>query len=168
MEPFAQFERDFLHANTWSQRKDGVPLYLLDQLSPEERVRAEDSLIESLSEGDSWPAEGLGHLRSTKALPALYALLARSKQGMVISVACSIYQINKDPKMVEALLTELPRITSEYALIDILYDLRIFDDPRIKTALKKYRSDHRYLVAYNAARALGESTDEVVREFRKK
>lgn len=71
---FTQFERDFLHANTWPHRKDVVPLYLLDQLSPEERVRAEDRLIESLSVGDSWPAEGLGHLRSTKALPALYNL----------------------------------------------------------------------------------------------
>jgi hypothetical protein len=165
---FERFERDFLQANTWDQRKDGAPLYLLDRMSPEERAQAEDRLIGSLSEGDSWPALGLGHLGSSRALPDLYALLSKCTQGMVIFVAFSIYQINRDARMIEAVLAELPKITNEYILIDTLYYLGIFDDPRIKAALKQYRKDPRYLVAYNAARTLGESTDEVVQEFRKK
>ncbi len=81
---FAQFEKDFIHANTWPQLKDGVPTYLLDQLSPDEKGIAEDRLIELLGEKNSWPALGLGHLRAEKALPALYALLEKCKQTMVI------------------------------------------------------------------------------------
>ena len=165
---FRQFEKDFIHANTWPQRKDGVPTFLLDQLSSDEKAIAEDQLIELLSVGDSWPALGLGHLRSQKALPSLYALLEKCRQRMVIFVAYSIYQINKDSRMIDVALDELPKITDEYALLDILYYLGLFNDPRIKVALRKYRNDPRYLVAYNAARALGESTNAVVEEFRKK
>ena len=129
---------------------------------------AEDRLIELLSEGDSWPALGLGHLRSAKALPALYALLDKCQEAMVVFIAYSIYQINQDAQMIDKVLKELPKITSEYALVDIQYYLGLFNEPPIKAELRKYRNDHRYLVAYNAARALGESTDDVVQEFHKK
>ncbi|GGB01067.1 HEAT repeat domain-containing protein [Puia dinghuensis] len=159
------FQRDFLHANTWPQRKDGVPLELLDRLSHEERALAEDQLIEALSSGDSWPARGLGHIRSMKALPALYALLEKCQQDMKVNVAYAIYQVNYDRGMVDIVLAELPKIGSEYSLIDVMHLLPNFQDPRVTELLRVYRHDKRYLVAYNAARALGESTDKVVRDF---
>ncbi len=48
---FARFEWDFLRANTWPQRKDGVSLDLLDRLSPDDKVLAEDLLIAALGTG---------------------------------------------------------------------------------------------------------------------
>lgn len=168
MENLDRFKRDFLQANTWPQRKDGVPLELLDRLSLEERQMAEDLLIEALIPNDSWPARGLGHIHSMKGLPALYALLEKSRQDVKVNVAYSIYQINQDKTMIEVILAEFPRITSEYTLTEVLHLLPLFRDPRVTELLHTYRRDKRYLVAYNAARALGESTDRVVAEFRHK
>jgi hypothetical protein len=59
-----RFKKDFLMANSWPQRKDGVPLDLLDALSPEELKKAERMLIEALGHRDSWPIRGLGHIKS--------------------------------------------------------------------------------------------------------
>ena len=57
---YKDFDRWFLHANTWQERKDGAPLELLDKLNPEEKQTAEEVLISRLSTGDSWPARRLG------------------------------------------------------------------------------------------------------------
>ncbi|HWB90976.1 MAG TPA: hypothetical protein VG605_03970 [Puia sp.] len=103
---FEYFQRDFLHANTWSQRKDGVPLDLLNRLSSEERVLAEDQLIKAASTKDSWPILGLGHLRSKKALPVLRALLEKCQLDMKIKVAFAIFQITGDAEMVDIALEE--------------------------------------------------------------
>ena len=62
------FRKEFLNANSWAQRKDGVPLDLLDNLSIEELEIAEKDLIERLSLKDDWPINGLGHIKSQKAL----------------------------------------------------------------------------------------------------
>ena len=43
------FRKEFLGANSWAQRKDGVPLDLLDNLSIEELKVAESELIRVLS-----------------------------------------------------------------------------------------------------------------------
>ena len=40
MSAYDDFERDFLNADTWAQRKDGLPLDLLDALSDAEKVKA--------------------------------------------------------------------------------------------------------------------------------
>jgi len=160
------FRRDFFHANTWPKRKDGIPLELLDRLSPEERQMAEDLLIKALHSKDSWPARGLGHIHSNKALPALYALLEQCQQDTKVNVAYSIYQINQDKTMIEVVLAEFPKITGQYILTDVLHILPLFRDTRLTELLRTYRRDKRYLVAVNAATALGESTDRVVAEFR--
>ncbi len=52
-------------ANTWAQRKDGVPLDLLDKLSVDELKTAEVELTKSANLGDTWPILGLGHIKST-------------------------------------------------------------------------------------------------------
>ncbi|HVU53476.1 MAG TPA: hypothetical protein VHD83_00400 [Puia sp.] len=145
-----------------------MPLDLLDHLDPDERLLAEDMLIEALHKMDTWPVRGLGYLRSAKALPALYVLLDKWQLAMKINVAFAIYQINRDNGMVEVVLDEFPKINDEFALIDTFYLLPIFQDPRITALLERYTHDKRYLVVYNAARALGRPTDEVVKEFRKK
>jgi len=135
-ENLERFQRDFLHANTWAQRKDGVPLDLLDVLSAEERQQAEDALIEAADDKDAWPVRGLGHLCSTKALPVLYTLLEKCQLAMKINVAFAIYQINRDDRMVEVVLDEFPNISNEYALIETFHLLPIFPDSRIKMLLE--------------------------------
>ena len=45
---YKDFDRWFLHANTWQERKDGAPLELLDKLNPEEKQTAEEVLISRL------------------------------------------------------------------------------------------------------------------------
>lgn len=162
------FRREFLRANTWAQRKEGVPLDLLHKLSEEELKIAEAELINSINAGDSWPILGVAHLKSTAALPKLYDLLDKSSKPIRVTAAFAIFQICRDGRMIDVVLKELPYITNQYELISILHLLPAFKDQRVTTILKDYMERDEYLVAYNAAMALGLSTDGVVRKFSKK
>ena len=162
------FRKEYLGANTWGQRKDGVPLDLLDKLSDEEIKVAEAELIKAASLRDDWPIVGLGHIKSKDAVPTLYGLLDKSKGAMKVTIAHSIFQITEDVKMIEIVLETMPRITNEFELIDVLYYLKDFKDKRITDLHHACRNHKDYLVAYNATRYLGLPTDEVVEKFRNK
>lgn len=162
------FRQEFLGANTWAQRKDGVPLDLLDNLSIEELKVAEVELIKAASLGDDWPIVGLGHIKSKDALPTLIKLLDDSKGAIKVKIAHSIFQISGDEKMKDIVLETMPKITGEFELIDVLYYLPFFKDMKITDLLHSYRNHKKYLVAYNATRYLGLPTDEVVEKFRNK
>jgi hypothetical protein len=162
------FRKEFLGANTWAQRKDGVPLDLLDNLSVEELKNAEVELIKAASLRDDWPIVGLGHIKSKDALPTLVKLLPVSKGAMKVKIAHSIFQISQDEKMKDIVLETMPQITGEFELIDVLYFLPFFKDDKITDLLQSYRNHKKYLVAYNATRYLGLPTDEVVEKFRNK
>src|SRR5215472_1254956 len=102
---YKDFDRWFLNANySWSERKDGAPIELLDKLDPEEKQRAEEALISRLSTGDSWPARGLGYLRSQNALGPLRRLLPKAKGSVRAAIALAISQIDGDPQMADELL----------------------------------------------------------------
>jgi hypothetical protein len=162
------FRKEFLEANTWTQRKEGVPLDLLDNLTEEEMKTAEIELIKVASLRDNWPIIGLGHIKSKDALPTLYDLLDKSKASMKVTIAHSIFQICQDTKMIEIILETMPRITNEFELIDVLYYLPNFNDKKITELHHSYCNHKDYLVAYNATRYLGLPTDEVVEKFRDK
>lgn len=162
-----QFRDDFLNANTWGQRKDGVPLDLLDKLSEAELKIAENELIGKLSLGDDWPIQGLGHIGSQKALPLLYELLSKSQKTMRVTIAHSIFQIKQDRAMIEIVLEEMPKLEHWTEIIHLLYLLPTFQDERINTLLDNYRKHNDYLVAYNATQVMGLSTEEVVKKHRK-
>lgn len=161
------FRKEFLEANTWEQRKDGIPLDLLDNLTEEELKIAETELIKVLSLDDSWPIVGLGHIKSKDALPKLSDLLDRSNGSMKVTIAHSIFQICQDVRMIDIVLNTMPRITNQFELIQVLYYLRDFKDKRVEELHDKYRNHKEYLVAYNATQSLGLSTKEVVNKFRK-
>lgn len=165
---FDIFKKEYLEANTWAQRKDGVPLDLLDNLTNEELKAAEVELIKAASLRDDWPIVGLGHIKSNDALPTLVKLLSESKGAMKVKIAHSIFQISQDEKMKDIVLETMPQITGEFELIDVLYYLPFFKDNKITDLLQSYRNHKKYLVAYNAARYLGLPTDEVVEKFRNK
>ena len=162
------FRREYLGASTWAQRKDGVPLDLIDNLSIDELKVAEDELIKAASLRDDWPIVGLGHIKSKDALPKLVKLLSESKGTMKVKIAHSIFQISQDEKMKDIVVETMQQITGEFELIDALYYLSLFKDSRITELLHSYRNHKKYLVAYNATRYLGLSTDEVVEKFRNK
>jgi hypothetical protein len=162
------FRQEFLGANTWAQRKDGVPLDLLDNLSAEELKIAEEELIKAASLHDDWPILGLGYIKSKEALPTLIELLNDSKGVMKIKIAHAIFQISQDDKMKDIVIDTFPKIKGELELIDALYYLPFFKDKRITDLLHEYRTHEKYLVAYNATRYLGLSTNEVVEKFGRK
>lgn len=162
------FRKEFLEANSWAQRKDGVPLDLLDNLTNEELKVAEIELVKVVSLKNNWPIVGLGHIKSKDALPTLYDLLDKSSGSMKVTIAHSIFQICQDNKMIEIVLETMPIITNQYELIDVLYYLPDFKDKRITELHNNYRNHKEYLVAYNATRYLGLPTDEVVEKFREK
>jgi hypothetical protein len=162
------FRKEYLEANTWAQRRDGIPLELLDNLSNEELKIAERELINAASLHDSWPIVGLGHIKSKDSLSTLHQLLEKSTGAMKVKIAHSIFQISHDEHMKEIVLETMPTITSKYELIDVLYYLPKFKDERITKMHHAYRNHKDYLVVYNATRYLGLPTDEVVERFKKK
>jgi hypothetical protein len=165
---FDIFKKEYLKANTWAQRKDGVPLNLLDNLTNEELKAAEVELIKAASLRDDWPIVGLGHIKSKDALPTLVKLLSESKGAMKVIIAHSIFQISQDEKMKDIVLETMPQIKGEFELIDVLYYLPFFKDNKITDLLHSYRNHKKYLVAYNATQYLGLPTNEVVEKFRNK
>jgi hypothetical protein len=162
------FRKEFLEANTWVKRKDGIPLDLLDNMTDEELKIAEVELISILSLKDNWPILGLGHIKSKDALSTLYDMLDKSKGSMKVTIAHSIFQICQDSKMIDTVLETMPRITSQYELIDVLYYLPDFRDKRVTEMHNNYRNHKEYLVVYNATQSLGIPTNEVVEKFREK
>ncbi len=166
----AEFRSEYLNANSWAQRKDGVPLDLLDKLDSNELIIAEQELIQAASLRDSWPILGLGHIRSQKALPVLYELLTKASDSYKVIIAHSIFQINKDEDMISISLKELSQSGkwSEFTLIDIIYLLPDFHNDKVNRYLSKLTKSNEYLVAYNAARVLGRPTEPIIKRFRKK
>ncbi len=162
------FRKEFLEANTWAQRKDGIPLDLLENLTDEELKIAETELIKVVSLKDDWPIIGLGHIKSKDALPILYDLLKKSKRSMKVTIAHSIFQICQDRKMIDIVLETMPRITNQFELIDVLYYMPDFKDNRVTELHNSYRNHKEYLVAYNATQSLGLPTKEVVKKIQEK
>ncbi|MDC7998014.1 hypothetical protein [Gilvibacter sediminis] len=160
------FQEEFLNADSWPKRKDGVPLCLLDNLSDTEKEIAEQQLLERLSLKDDWPIRGLGHLRSQRPLKKLYELLPQSKKAMKIIIAHAIFQISADQKMIDTVLSEVPQISNQYELIPVVYLLPDFKDERVNQVLNALRDHKEYLVAYNATQAMGLSIAAVVNRFR--
>ncbi|MBK9981092.1 MAG: hypothetical protein IPP15_01475 [Saprospiraceae bacterium] len=68
--------------------------------------------------------------------------------------------------MIAIVLDETPKITNWIELIDIMYMLADFHVEKVTSMLHGFRDHEDYLVAYNATRALGLPTDDVVKKFR--
>ncbi len=160
------FRNGFLNANSWEKRKDGPPLYLLDALTESEKKIAAKELCDAAIPGDSWHIIGIGYLRSEESLPKLYSLLTKGGHGFRVAVAHSIFLTNKDPAMIRFTLDETAKIDSQTELIDVIYLLPAFGNEDVNAMLDNLRYHPEYLVAYNATRALGLPTDDVIHKFR--
>lgn len=159
---YQQFVNGYLNANTWPERKDGPPFYLLDSLNREDRIKAEKELIERLNlGGDSWPIAGLGYLKSEKALNSLYDLLSNSEGIIRAEIATAIWNISGDEEMLKVVIqcSMFERLKQsspyrQYLMIDVIYCLSQFGHPDAIDRLTQLSSDPEYLISYNAKRAL--------------
>jgi HEAT repeat protein len=122
---------------------------------------AEAELIKRLDTNDSWPAIGLGHIKSTRAVPKLYDLLPKASGPVKAQIATTLWRICEDGNMLQIVLDlSQPSITSrlspfyEFNLIDIIYCLAQFPQPECRARLEELTADKRHLVSYNAKRAL--------------
>ncbi|MFM6953376.1 MAG: hypothetical protein ACKOWL_00130 [Sphingobacteriaceae bacterium] len=152
-EQFFQFQTQFLGANTWEQRKDGIPLYLLDQLSPEDLLLAEDALINAAQTKDTWPIIALGYIHSQKASSKLYALIPQAQGITKITLAHALFLIKKDPLMAEIVVAEIEKINNWSQLIEVITMLPDFKDARLLAILESLKKHPDFLVSYHAKRA---------------
>lgn len=157
---YERFVREYLGATSY-ERRDGVPIEILDELTQVEKEKAESELIKRLDLDDSWPAIGVGHLKSAKAVPKLYELLPKASASVKAQIATALWKICEDENMLQVVLDlTKPSLTSrlnpfyESNLIDIIYCLAQFPQPEARTRLEEFTVDKRYLVSYNAQRAL--------------
>lgn len=161
------FEIDFLEANSWRQRKEGVPLNLLDALGADERAMAEAALLQRLSPRDDWPALGLGHLRSQKALVPLRTLLPESAGAVRAASALAIWQISRDPAMCDVLIrlsheeyTEDDNSPKRFVLQEVMYCLARLPYPAAVARLEELGRSRNFSIVYTANRALNLRANE--------
>ncbi|MFV0537517.1 MAG: CPCC family cysteine-rich protein [Dysgonomonas sp.] len=153
-EALHNFYNDYLFANTWVQRKDGIPLDLLEELSEDETIIAENEFLITLdSTRDYWIFLGLSFLKSHRALPTFYSLLEKEDNiKMRIYLSYSIYRIIEDQTMINIVLDEMSKLKEWYDIIDFLFLLPDFQNEKTDKLLKQYTTHNHCLVAYNAKR----------------
>lgn len=148
------FEREFLGANSWAQRKDGFPGELLDALGPEEKLRAEEILLERLDGSDDWPIRAMGWLGCVRAVSRLRGLLEHELATIRAFAATAIYDLTGDAAL-EGIVRGIaadPQLAWMMRL-DAVYCLGHFATDSARRALKALEGDPDYLISYNAKRA---------------
>lgn len=150
-------------ASSW---RDGCPdTEALAKMSPEERARVEEVLLDRLRQrplADDWVLRALGELGSKAAQPLLDPLIAPGiSGGMRVAAAAALWRISHDPRAVPVitgvLLSGRPKAktdTLDSSRIDAAVALGYIDTPQSRAALKEASADLNYLVAHNARSAL--------------
>jgi HEAT repeat protein len=159
---FERFQFSFFEDPDSARR--GLASPALAELTGEERVRAEDMLINNLP--DSSAVIGLGVLRSSRAAPQLVELFEVEQRAAklrpddfrppdgFISLAKTLWQIRPDPRWLEAMidvLTSSSHSTQRQTAAELLYDVY---DPAAVQALITALNDPASLVRHHACRAL--------------
>lgn len=158
---YERFVREYLEAKSWAERKDGVPVEIIDELTSEEKEKAEAELIKRLSIQDDWAAIGLGYMKSAKAAPVLYDLLPKASGSVKAEIATALWKICGDEEMLQVVLnlsqpSSSSRLSPYYKFkqIKIIYCLAQFPQSEARARLEELTDDEQYLVSYNAKRAL--------------
>lgn len=163
-EALEAFRRGFFQADTYALRKDGPPLELIAALDEAERLQAEEELLLKLDGRDDWIAQGLGRLRSQRAVPLLRKHLFWGKCGSRATYATAIYLITGDTSMEYWVVREARAWnpfsfdTITYQKIYAIHHLAMFKTPSALAVLDELTRDSEYLVAQNAKQVLGRPT----------
>jgi len=157
---YERFVRGYLEATSY-ERRDGVPVEILDELTSEEKVKAEAELIKRLSIQDDWATIGLGYMKSAKAAPELYDLLPKASGSGKAEIATALWKICGDEEMLQIVLNlSHPSFSSraspyhEFKQIKIIYCLAQFPQSEARARLEELTNDKQYLVSSNAKSAL--------------
>jgi hypothetical protein len=131
---------------------------LIDELNENEKKEIENALITKLyaEPGDILIVKTLAYMNSNKAIPAMENSLENCKiQIQKVIIAVSIYEINRDIKMIDAAINAFKQVQEKWDLVFVFSYLKTFNDNRINEMIKKYIDHPDFLVSYNAKRALG-------------
>lgn len=143
---------DYEHRNGFSNE------HLVDKLSGEVKSKVESELIDMLQEKpDMLVVETLAYMKSTKSLPILYQLLEsmNDEEMSKIITAVSIFQIDRDKKMLEIAKASFKKIKGRFQLISAFHYLKRLQNPEVSKLIQPYVIDPDYLISYNAKQALG-------------
>ena len=149
---------DYQHRNGFSNEN------IILSLSEQEKLEVEDRLIKMLANSDDeLIGETLVILKSKKALPVLNNKLSKAeKPNLRIIWASYINQIeNGNDQMKNVAFEEFKKVSEKYTLIEAFYYASRFNDSRINSEIKKFINNKDYLIAYNARKCLGLSTNEI-------
>lgn len=150
--------REIIPPNDYTHRRDFSNKSLIDNLSDAEKKEIEDSLIGALSDFlvDILVMETLAYMKCERAIPAMKNTLPIcDNKVQKLIIAAAIFEINKDPEMIDTAIKSFKEIHDSYGLISSFYPLMKFNDDHINNMIRKYTTDRDYLVSYNAKRALG-------------
>lgn len=159
---YQAFVQDFLQANDWAQRRDGVPLDLLDALHNDDLERAEDAMLKRLSEcNDDWPVIGLGHIKSKRAVEPLLDQLESAARVRAAAIGAALWKITGKDRFVEPVLKaskdayqDNDRQAQSYDMLEIIVSLAAFPHTAVTERLEQLLKSKNSLIAYNAKEAL--------------
>jgi hypothetical protein len=154
-EAFQEFEQWFLNADSWAIRKEGPNLKVIGKLSSDEKVIAEDMLLNRLDFKDSWIIYGLGELRSKKAESILRASLNKYSDSILVSIYWALWMISKDIVYFDYLCKFIDKNKNEFVLIESIFALESFPIDKSLNVFTKSLNHESYLVRYNSFQILG-------------
>jgi hypothetical protein len=142
--------------------KDGPDTAALLRLQGYEQGEAERMLLERLGLEDSRAAQGLGIVRSQKALPRIRELMrslegkeSELEGGTLVPLSLACYRIDGDPHAIENIIKVLETSTVDVFRLDAIHALRESGAPAAKDALMRtVENDELPLMRHNAAKAL--------------
>jgi hypothetical protein len=132
--------------------RQGLDFEALLALEGEERVTAEDMLLQSLP--DTRGVVGLGQLRCSRAEPALVKLLEVKRNSGLILLAKALWQIRPAPLWLEIVIDALASADESMQRMTAAVALHDMSDPASARALVNALDDPEALVRHHAARGL--------------
>lgn len=142
--------------------RNGPDTGALSRLQGYEQDEAERMLMDRLSVEDTRSAQGLGILRSQKALPKIRELMkslegkeSELEGGPLVSLSLACYRIDGDPQAIANIIKVLETSTVDAFRLDAVHALRESGAPDAKDALLRVvENDEVPLLRHNAAKAL--------------
>jgi hypothetical protein len=154
---------DYKHRNGFNN----IPL--INKLTKHEKELLVSALIQKLNEEienkfpDTLIIETLAYLKAKSSIETLTKLLNNIKDfDIKLIIACSIYEINGDIKMIEIAINTVKQIDNKnnayyiYSLSSAFYYLAKFKHEKTLKLIKVYLTHPEYLISYNAKEAIGE------------
>lgn len=158
---------DYEHRNGFNN----IPL--INKLTNDEKESLVKSLIKKLNEEienkfpDTLIIETLAYLKAKSSIETLTKLLNNCKDYYIkLIIACSIYVINGDTKMIDIAINSVKQIDNKknayyvYSLSSAFYCLAKFKHEKTIKLIKQYFTHPEYLISYNAKEALLLSMDK--------